>query len=100
MALALLGDDLRLCLGQELLIAELLRHLFDLAIEAGDLLSKARLAKEIARLDGEIEKMAKKLGNEEFLAKAKPEVVAEQRERHAETAQARDTLRAALDRLG
>jgi valyl-tRNA synthetase len=60
---------------------------------------RARLAKEIARLDGEIDKTAKKLGNEQFLAKAKQEVVEEQRERQAEAEQARARLKAALSRL-
>jgi valyl-tRNA synthetase len=60
---------------------------------------RARLAKEIARLDGDIDKSAKKLGNEQFIAKAKPEVVEEQRERLAEAEQARDRLKAALARL-
>jgi valyl-tRNA synthetase len=60
---------------------------------------RARLAKEIARLDGEIDKAAKKLGNAQFLAKAKPEVVEEQRERQAEAVEARDRLKAALERL-
>jgi len=69
----------------------------------GDILDlaqeRARLAKEIARLDGEIDKTAKKLGNGQFLAKAKPEVIEEQRERQAEAEQARDKLKAALARL-
>jgi valyl-tRNA synthetase len=60
---------------------------------------RARLAKEIARLDGEIDKSAKKLGNEQFIAKAKPEVIEEQRERQADAVQARDKMRAALERL-
>ncbi len=60
---------------------------------------RARLTREIARQDGEIGKITKKLGNEQFIAKAKPEVVEEQRERLAEAEQARDKLRAALARL-
>jgi valyl-tRNA synthetase len=60
---------------------------------------RARLAKEIGRLDGEIAKFAAKLGNPQFLAKAKPEVVEEQREREADAARDRDRLRAAYDRL-
>ena len=61
---------------------------------------KARLAKEIARLAGEIEKIDKKLGNADFIAKAKPEVVEEQRERRAELAAALAKLSEALERLG
>jgi valyl-tRNA synthetase len=60
---------------------------------------KSRLAREVSKLEGEIDKIAKKLSNEQFLAKAKPEVVEEQRERQEETARARDKLRSALDRL-
>ncbi len=60
---------------------------------------RARLAKEIGKLDGEIAKFAAKLGNPQFLAKAKPEVVEEQREREADAARDRDRLRAAYDRL-
>ena len=60
---------------------------------------KARLAKEIGRLDAEIAKFGAKLGNPNFVAKAKPEVVEEQREREADAARDRDRLRAAHDRL-
>jgi valyl-tRNA synthetase len=60
---------------------------------------KARLAREVTKLEGEIDKIARKLANEQFLAKAKPEVVEEQRERQEETARARDKLQAALERL-
>ena len=60
---------------------------------------QARLKKEIERVQGDIAKVDKKLGNEQFLAKAPPEVVEEQRERRAESEQARDRLSAALDRL-
>ncbi|MGO8914892.1 MAG: class I tRNA ligase family protein [Stellaceae bacterium] len=61
---------------------------------------RARLAKESAGVEGEIGKIAKKLGNEQFLAKAKPEVVEEQRERLAEAEAALARLRTALQRIG
>jgi valyl-tRNA synthetase len=61
---------------------------------------RARLAKEEAGIAEEIGKIARKLGNEQFLAKAKPEVVEEQRERLAEAEAARLRLRAALARIG
>jgi valyl-tRNA synthetase len=61
---------------------------------------RARLAREAASVDGEIDKIERKLGNEQFLAKAKPEVVDEQKERLAEAQAARTRLRAALARLG
>jgi valyl-tRNA synthetase len=60
---------------------------------------KARLAKELGRLDAEIVKIGAKLGNPNFVAKAKPEVVEEQREREADVSRDRDRLRAAYDRL-
>src|SRR3546814_8675023 len=45
---------------------------------------RSRLQKEIAKADGEIAKLGRKLGNEQFLAKAPQEVVEEQRERSEE----------------
>jgi valyl-tRNA synthetase len=60
---------------------------------------KARLAKEIGRLDGDLAKFAAKLGNPAFLDKAKPEVVEEQRDRQADVSKDRDRLRAAFLRL-
>ncbi|MGB8275175.1 MAG: class I tRNA ligase family protein, partial [Alphaproteobacteria bacterium] len=60
---------------------------------------RARLNREIAKLEGEIEKLDKKLANQGFLAKAPPEVVEEQRERRTEAAQAKAKLDAALGRL-
>ena len=47
---------------------------------------KARLAKEVAKLDGEIGRLEKKLGNERFVANAPAEVVAEQRDHIAREA--------------
>jgi valyl-tRNA synthetase len=60
---------------------------------------RARLNKEISAIQPEIAKLEKKLGNEQFVAKAPPEVVEEQRQRLAEATQARDKLLKALDRL-
>jgi len=60
---------------------------------------KARLGKEISRLDAELAKIAIKLANPDFLAKAKPEVVEEQREREADVTRDRDRLKAAYERL-
>jgi valyl-tRNA synthetase len=60
---------------------------------------KARLAKEIGRLDADIAKLATKLANPAFVAKAKAEIVEEQREREADARRDRDRLKAAYDRL-
>lgn len=60
---------------------------------------RARLRKEIDKLAGEVEKIERKLGNEQFLAKAPVEVVEEQRGRRAEALQAREKLQASLARL-
>jgi valyl-tRNA synthetase len=60
---------------------------------------KARLAKEIGRLDADIAKLATKLANPAFVSKAKPEVVDEQREREADARRDRDRLKAAYDRI-
>jgi valyl-tRNA synthetase len=60
---------------------------------------KARLAKEIGRLDADLARFAGKLANPEFLAKAKPEVVDEQREREADARRDRDRLQAVYERI-
>jgi len=58
-----------------------------------------RLKKEIGKVEGEIGKIQKKLANDNFIAKAPPEVVEEQRERQAEYQQSHDKLSEALNRL-
>jgi valyl-tRNA synthetase len=60
---------------------------------------RARLQKEIDKLAGEIERLEKKLANENFVAKAPPEVVEEQKERREEAQTARSRLAEALDRI-
>src|SRR5205823_7686103 len=60
---------------------------------------KARLAKEIGRLDADIAKLATKLANPAFVAKAKAAIVEEQREREADARRDRDRLKTAYDRL-
>ncbi|MGH7126227.1 MAG: class I tRNA ligase family protein, partial [Stellaceae bacterium] len=61
---------------------------------------RQRLEKEAKAVTVELEKIARKLGNEQFLAKAKPEVVEEQRERQAEHEAALARVRGAMARLG
>jgi valyl-tRNA synthetase len=60
---------------------------------------RERLGKEIGKLDAELAKIGAKLANSNFLAKAKSEVVEEQRERQVDATRDRDRLRAAYDRL-
>ena len=61
---------------------------------------RARLEKEAKDAAGELDKIGRKLGNEQFLAKAKPEVIEEQRERQGEARAALERVKAALARLG
>jgi valyl-tRNA synthetase len=61
---------------------------------------RQRLKKEHDKLQGEIAKIDKKLANEQFLAKAPEEVVVEQRERRADTAQAAAKIAEAVASLG
>jgi len=60
---------------------------------------RARLTKEIAGHAGDIERVNKKLGNPDFLAKAREEVIEENREKLAEAEAAKAKLEAALGRL-
>jgi valyl-tRNA synthetase len=60
---------------------------------------RERLSKEIGKLDAELAKIGAKLANANFLAKAKPEVIEEQRERQVGATRDRDRLRAAYNRL-
>ena len=59
----------------------------------------ARLNKELGKVAGEIKKLAGKLSNEKFLAKAPEDVVVEQKRRLAEEEERAGQLEAALARL-
>ncbi|PWB79264.1 MAG: hypothetical protein C3F11_21275, partial [Methylocystaceae bacterium] len=61
---------------------------------------KARLAKETAKLEGEVKKIEAKLANADFLARAPEEVVDENRERREELLARIEKLAAAAKRLG
>ncbi len=80
---AVVGEA-RLCLHMEI----------DVAAE------KARLGKEVARLESEITKANAKLGNEAFVAKAPPAVIDQEKKRVAEFGDALERLRGQLVRLG
>ncbi|MDR0563429.1 MAG: valine--tRNA ligase [Azoarcus sp.] len=60
---------------------------------------RERLSKEIARLENEVSKAQNKLGNANFVDRAPPAVVAQERERLANFQAALDTLRPRLARL-
>ena len=84
-AIRIVQDEATACLA--------VANLIDLAAE------KARLKKEITRLEGEISGIDKKLANAQFVAKAPPEVVEEQHERRAAAETARVKLSDALKQL-
>jgi valyl-tRNA synthetase len=58
-----------------------------------------RLEKEIAKATKEVTGVARKLGNEDFLAKAPAEVVAKNRERHTALIEKKEKLETTLGRL-
>ncbi len=70
-----------------------LAGVIDLATE------RARLEKEVGKLEAEASKLERKLGNANFLAKAPEEVVEENRERLADMSGRRERLSGALARL-
>jgi valyl-tRNA synthetase len=60
---------------------------------------KKRLAKEIEKLDADIAHVRRKLGQETFLAKAPPELVAKERAKEQEHLSKKTELEAAMQRL-
>jgi valyl-tRNA synthetase len=74
-----------------------------LVLRVGDVIDlakeKARLAREIGRLDSEIAKFGRTLSDPAFLAKAKPEVIEDRREREADARRDRARLQAVYDRI-
>jgi valyl-tRNA synthetase len=62
-------------------------------------LEKARLAKEILRIEKDLAVVARKLANPDFLAKAAEAVVRKEQEKSRAFGEKRAALEAALDRL-
>ncbi len=60
---------------------------------------RARLRKELEKIEGEIQKTVGMLSNERFISKAPEEVIAEHKERQIVSEQARDKIKAALEQL-
>jgi valyl-tRNA synthetase len=77
----------------EMTIVLPLAGIIDIAVE------RARLEKEGKRIDGEIDRIDKKLGNPQFVEKAPEEVIAEQRERRGEYEASAAKVRQALAML-
>jgi valyl-tRNA synthetase len=80
-------------LGELYLPLEGLRSAEELAVE------KARLTKELEKIEAEISKVEAKLANPSFTQKAPPQVLLEHQQRLAEWQVKRDQVKAALDAL-
>jgi valyl-tRNA synthetase len=59
----------------------------------------ARLTKELAKLDKDLDSVTKKLGNEAFLSKANPEAIQKQKNRHFELSSKKAGLTESLEKM-
>jgi valyl-tRNA synthetase len=75
------------------------RHRIMMHVEVDPVAERARLQKEIARLEGEISKASANLSNPKFVERARPAVVAQEKERLANFSATLDKLKSQLDRL-
>ena len=85
-------DSAQIVLGEATYVLPL-SGVIDIGVE------KARLTKEVGRLDGEVAQIDKKLSNAQFVAKAPEEVIEEQRSRRADAVDRRRRIAEALARL-
>jgi valyl-tRNA synthetase len=60
---------------------------------------QARLAKEVGKVEEELSRVQKKLGNGEFLAKAKEEIIVKEREKASQFEEKIRTLRSSLEKI-
>jgi valyl-tRNA synthetase len=60
---------------------------------------QARLAKEVGKLEEELSRVQKKLGNGDFLAKAKEEIIEKEREKASQFEEKIRTLRSSLEKM-
>ena len=60
---------------------------------------RARLAKEVGKVEDELARVQKKLANNDFLAKAKDEVVQKEREKASQFEEKIRTLRSSLEKI-
>jgi valyl-tRNA synthetase len=86
-------ESAQLVLG-EATIAMPLAGVIDIAAE------KERLNKELTKLDKEIDGVAKKLANEQFISKAPAHVIDDQKQRKTDAEEKKERVEAALARLG
>ncbi|MCF4098270.1 valine--tRNA ligase [Maritalea mediterranea] len=87
------GESAQLVLG-EATFAMPLAGVIDIAAE------KDRLNKELTKLDKEIDGVAKKLANEQFISKAPAHVIDDQKQRKTDAEEKKERVEAALARLG
>jgi valyl-tRNA synthetase len=59
----------------------------------------ARLAKEVGKVESELERVQKKLANGDFVAKAKAEVIQKEREKAVQFEEKIRTLKSSLERI-
>jgi valyl-tRNA synthetase len=70
-----------------------------LHVEIDPAAERARLQKEISRLEGEIAKARANLSNPNFVARARPAIVTQEEERLANSSAKLDKLKSQLDKL-
>jgi valyl-tRNA synthetase len=101
-----IAEQLRLLAGAEFRSdgstaeATFAQRLEALRIQADPKMLTERYAREIGKLDVEVERLEKKLANEKFVANAKPDVVAAERAKLDDYNAQRDAARSALAALG